>query len=85
MYWKFQLNRIIVVRQSFWDVVLRYLYLAGLDTYWFDLLATQIYHLPYLPSADMCCLLWQSLKFKMLQIEAIAQGATGCNFLLALT
>ena len=29
-------------------------------------------------------LLRQSLKFKMLQIEAIAQGATVCTFLLAL-
>ena len=33
----------------------------------------------------MCCLLRQSLKFKIVQIEAIAQGATVCNFLLAPT
>ena len=36
-------------------------------------------------ATDMRCLLWQLLKFKMLQIQAIAQGATVCNFLLAST
>ena len=36
-------------------------------------------------ATDMLCLLWQSLKFKMVKIEAIAQGATVWNFLLAPT
>ena len=36
-------------------------------------------------ATDMLCLLWQSLKFKMVKFEAIAQGATVWNFLLAPT
>ena len=34
---------------------------------------------------DMRCLLWKLLKFKMVIIEAIAQGATEWIFLLAPT
>ena len=36
-------------------------------------------------ATDMRCLLGQSTKFKMVKIEAVAQGATVCNFLLAPT
>ena len=54
---------------------------TGLDSFWGTY---PLNHLPDLP-LTLCYLLWQSLKFKVLQIEAIAQGATVCNFLLVPT
>ena len=57
---------------------------TGLDTNWLEIfLGTCPPNLSLARLAtDMGCLLWQSLNFKIVQIEAIAQGATVFNFLL---
>ena len=57
--------------------------ITGLDTNWLDFCPPNL-SLARL-ATDMRCLLWQLFKFKIVQIEAIAQGATVCSFLLAPT